>query len=87
MTSLEVLSMSGNQLEDKIFFEDGHTLGYLPNLTVLELDGNKFTKLPVANIILHKGLRKLNVQNNFIKKYNPEFTEMVKLGLEIEYAG
>ena len=56
--------MSGNKLEDKIFFEDGHTLGYLPNLTVLELDGNKFTKLPVANIILHKGLRKLNVQNN-----------------------
>ena len=27
LTSLEVLSMSGNQLEDKIFFEAGHTLG------------------------------------------------------------
>ena len=36
---------------------------------------------------MHKQLKKLNVQNNFIKKYSPEFTEMVKAGLDVEYAG
>ena len=36
---------------------------------------------------MHKHLKKLYVQNNFIKKYSPEFTEMVKAGLDVEYAG
>ena len=36
---------------------------------------------------MHKHLKKLHVQNNFIKKYSPEFTEMVKAGLDVEYAG
>ena len=36
---------------------------------------------------MHKHLKKLYVQNNFIKKYSPKFTEMVKAGLDVEYAG
>ena len=36
---------------------------------------------------MHKHLKKLYVQNNFIKKFSPEFTEMVKAGLDVEYAG
>ena len=87
MTYLETLSMSGNKLEDKIFFGEGYTLGHLPNLTILELDGNKFTKLPVEQIVLHDRLKRLSIENNQITKYSPELTEMVKLGLDVEYAG
>ena len=72
--------MSGNKLEDKIFFGEGYTLGHLPNLTILELDGNKFTKLPVEQIVLHDRLKRLSIENNQITKYSPELTEMVKLG-------
>ena len=87
LTSLEVLSMSGNKLEDKIFFKDGHSLGHLPNLTELELDHNLFTKLPIDALIQHKNLKKLNVGFNKLIRYNPELTEQVKTGLEIEYEG
>ena len=87
LTSLEVLSMSGNKLEDKIFFKDGHSLGHLPNLTELELDHNLFTRLPIDALIQHKNLKKLNVGFNKLTRYNPEFTEQVKTGLAIEYEG
>ena len=87
MTSLEVLSMSGNQLEDKIFFGEGHSFGYLPNLTVLELDRNKFTKLPILELVQHKKLQRLDLGHNQLTKYNPELTEMVKKGLIVEYRG
>ena len=87
MSSLEVLSMSGNKLEDKIFLADGHSFGYLPNLTVLELDRNKFTQLPIEELIQHKKLQRLNLGYNQLTKYNPELTEMVKKGLEVEYEG
>ncbi len=87
MTTLEVLSMSGNKLEDKVFFEDGHRFGHLPNLTVLEMDRNKFTKLPLDELLLHSKLKRLNVGHNRLTEYDPEFTEMVKLGLDIEYEG
>ena len=87
LTSLEVLSMSGNSLEDKIFFDEGHSFGYLPNLTVLELDNNKFTKLPVEALTGHKKLKMLNVGHNKLVKYYPEFTELVKNGLDLEYEG
>jgi Leucine-rich repeat (LRR) protein len=87
MTSMEVLSMSGNKLEDKIFFEDGHKFGHMPNLTILELDRNKFTKLPIEALVLHKKLKKMDLSYNKLVKYNPELTELVKLGLDIEYEG
>ena len=87
MTTLQVLSMSGNRLEDKIFFQDGHSFGYLPNLTVLELDRNLFTKLPVDALLLHTQLEKLDVSFNKLEKYYPEFTEQVKKGLILEYQG
>ena len=87
MSSLETLSMSGNQLEDKIFFAEGHSFGYLPNLTVLELDRNKFTKLPIQELVQHKKLQQLDVGHNQLTKYSPELTEMVKKGLNVEYQG
>ena len=87
MSSLEVLSMSGNKLEDKIFLADGHSFGFLPNLTVLELDRNKFTQLPIEELIQHKKLQRLNLGYNQLTKYNPELTEMVKKGLQVEYEG
>lgn len=87
MSSLEVLSMSGNKLEDKIFLADGHSLGFLPNLTVLELDRNKFTQLPIEELILHQKLKTLNLAYNQLTKYSPELTEMVKKGLKVEYEG
>ena len=79
--------MSSNQLEDKTFYEDGRTFGFLPNLTVLEMDDNKFTQLPVDALVQHKALKSLNVANNLLEKFNPEFTEQIKLGLNVEYAG
>ena len=87
MSSLEVLSMSGNKLEDKIFLADGHSFGFLPNLTVLELDRNKFTQLPIEELILHQKLKTLNLAYNQLTKYSPELTEMVKKGLKVEYEG
>ena len=79
--------MSGNKLEDKVFFKDGHRFGHLPNLTELELDHNLFTKLPINALVKHKNLKKLNVGYNKLVRYNPEFTEQVKTGLDIEYEG
>ena len=87
MSSLEVLSMSGNKLEDKIFLKEGHSFGFLPNLTELELDRNKFTQLPIEELILHQKLQTLNLAYNQLTKYSPEFTEMVKKGLKVEYEG
>ena len=87
LTTLEVLSMSGNKLEDKIFFKDGHSFGHLPNLTELELDHNLFTTLPTDALVKHKNLKKLNVGFNKIIRYDPEFTEQIKTGLEIEFEG
>ena len=87
LTTLEVLSMSGNKLEDKIFFKDGHSFGHLPNLTELELDHNQFTTLPTDALVKHKNLKKLNVGFNKIIRYDPEFTEQIKTGLEIEFEG
>ena len=79
--------MSGNKLEDKIFFKDGHSFGHLPNLTELELDHNLFTTLPTDALVKHKNLKKLNVGFNKIIRYDPEFTEQIKTGLEIEFEG
>ena len=45
LTSLEVLSMSGNQLEDKIFFEAGHTLGKW-NCQLQNIDATTYLYLP-----------------------------------------
>ena len=87
MSSLEVLSMLGNKLEDKIFFKEGYSFGYLPNLTTLELDRNKFTKLPILELVEHKKLKQLNVGHNQLTKYSPELTELVKKGLDVEYQG
>ena len=79
--------MSGNRLEDKIFFKEGHQFGQHPNLTILELDHNLFTTLPITELIKHKQLKRLDVGFNKIVNYNPEFTEQVKMGLDIEYEG
>lgn len=79
--------MSGNKLEDKIFFEDGHKFGHLPNLTVLEMDHNLFTQLPIEELVQHKLLTKLDVGYNKLVKYYPELTEQIKNGLDVELEG
>ena len=87
LTNLETLSISGNKLEDKIFFEDGHRFGFLPNLTVLELDQNKFTKLPLDELLLHTKLKRLDVGHNKLTEFDPELTDQIKLGLDVEDEG
>ena len=79
--------MSGNKLEDKIFFNEGYQFGYLPNLTVLELDRNSFTKLPVDALVQHTKLKRLDVAFNQLPKYYPELTEQVKAGMDVEFQG
>ena len=89
LTTLRVLDISGNVLSDKIFdpLEDRRLVGHLPNLTVLEMSDNRFTSLPIDELVLHRNLQLLNVKNNRLLKYNPELTEMIKQGLDVEYAG
>ena len=87
LTSLEVLDISGNSLMDKIFDEET-IFGFQPNLTHLAMHDNRFTKLPISDLVKHKKLKMLDIRNNRIKDFSPEFTEAIKnQGLRIRYNG
>ena len=59
-----------------------------PNLTHLSLTDNRFSRLPVQDLIRHRKLKMLDVRKNRIQQYDPEFTDMIKnQGLQIRYNG
>ena len=87
LTTLEILDISGNGLVDKVL-DDVRVFGTQVNLTHLSMHSNRFTRLPVADLTKHKRLVTLDIRNNRIQGYDPEFTDMVKnQGLQIRYFG
>ena len=48
-------------------------------------------QLPVDDLVKHTNLRVLDLRNNRLTKYDPEFTELIKKpggkGLDIKYEG
>ena len=52
---------------------------------------NKYLQLPIEDLVKHVNLRLLDLRNNRLTKYSPEFTELVKQpggkGLDIKYKG
>ena len=51
----------------------------------------KYLQLPIEDLVKHVNLRLLDLRNNRLTKYSPEFTELVKQpggkGLDIKYKG
>ena len=90
MTSLLTLDLSHNSLTEGKLMEDrwgGPLGGVLPNLTYLSLASNKLYSVPSKLLGRFPKLRTLDLTNNDLIHYYPEFTPMVKQGLDLRYSG
>ena len=68
--------------------DEVRVFGTQVNLTHLAMHSNRFTRLPVGDLIKHRHLSVLDVRHNRIQGYDPEFTDMIKnQGLQIRYNG
>ena len=47
----------------------------------------RFTKIPTAELVNIKTLKKLDLRFNKLIQFDPEFIEQIKLGLDVEYEG
>ena len=47
----------------------------------------RFTKIPTSELVNIKSLKKLDLGFNKLTQFDPELTEQIKLGLDVEYEG
>jgi hypothetical protein len=47
----------------------------------------RLTKIPTSELVNIKSLKKLDLGFNKLTQFDPELTEQIKLGLDVEYEG
>merc|ERR1719334_683592 len=90
LTSLESLDMSHNQLSEGKLREDrwgGPNGGVLQNLSYFSLASNNLYNIPSKLLSRFPKLRTLDLTNNDLIHYYPEFTSRIKEGLDLRLAG
>jgi len=90
LTSLTSLDISHNSLTDGKITEDrwgGPLGGVLPNLTHFSVASNKLYNIPSQLLARFPSLRVLDLRDNGLIHYYPEFTPLVKQGMDLRYEG
>merc|ERR1712004_153923 len=90
LTSLTTLDISHNSLTDGKITEDrwgGPLGGVLPNLTHFSVASNKLYNIPSQLLSRFPSLRILDLRDNGLIHYYPEFTPLVKQGMDLRYEG
>lgn len=84
LTSLEVLDLSSNDLED---LSEKDVFNPPKNLTTLHLSHNRFSFLPLNKIVPLPKLKTLDLKYNNFADFNANLMKIIENGTEIQYTG
>ncbi|CAH0697934.1 unnamed protein product [Spodoptera exigua] len=88
LTSLQVLDLSHNNLKDLISRTSEIKFAFPENITELHLFNNSLQSLPTPNIVAAKNLKLLDVRNNELISFEPEWVKkIIKEGTVILFQG
>ncbi|XP_041981514.1 chaoptin [Aricia agestis] len=88
LTSLELLDLSNNQLQDLESRTSDSKIIFPENITELYLHNNSLETLPIGSIQKAAALKTLDVRHNVLTSYYPELVRLIeKTGLKVYFEG